>query len=91
MNIICKKIKVSGRVQGVFFRAFTQKIAEQLNIKGWVRNEQDGSVMACACGEEESLNKFIELLRQGPPASKVTGVNVESIDTQVFNDFVIQR
>ncbi len=55
MSQLCKKIKVSGRVQGVFFRAFTQEVAQTLQIKGWVSNENDGSVVALACGSTEQL------------------------------------
>ncbi|MGA2655588.1 MAG: acylphosphatase [Gammaproteobacteria bacterium] len=91
MNMICKKIKVIGQVQGVFYRAFTQKIAQDLKLTGWVRNEQDGSVLVVACGDEASLNKLIQLLHQGPPAANVTEVRVETIGTETFTDFNIIR
>lgn len=91
MKTLCKKIKVTGQVQGVFFRAFTQQKAKELKITGWVRNENDGGVLAIACGYEASLEKLIALLNQGPPAASVTAVNVENIATETFTDFEIIR
>jgi acylphosphatase len=91
MNIICKKIKVSGRVQGVFFRGFTQKAAKDLGLTGWVRNEEDGGVLVYACGSDASVLKLIELLYQGPPAANVTEVMVEPVETETFTDFEILR
>lgn len=91
MNILCKKIKVNGLVQGVFFRAFTQRTAQELGLTGWVRNEDDGGVLVLACGDEVSLNKFIERLHQGPPSANVSEVIVKVIDTETFTDFDIIR
>lgn len=91
MKPICKKIKVEGRVQGVFFRAFTQKTALKLQLSGWVRNENDGGVLLMACGEEEQIEALIAALRKGPPASQVDNLHIEDADPQAFIDFVIQR
>lgn len=64
------KLNVSGTVQGVFFRASTKDAADRLGIKGFVRNEPDGSVYIEAEGEEEKLNQFmeccVELVRHRP-------------------------
>ena len=65
---------VRGRVQGVFFRAFTQSHARQLGISGYVRNLPDGSVEARAEGEKSQLELLESYLRMGPPASDVTEV-----------------
>ncbi len=67
-------IKIYGKVQGVFFRAFTKETAESLNITGWVKNLPDGSVQAVAEGEEEALEKFIAFLKEGPPLAMVNRV-----------------
>lgn len=67
---------ISGRVQGVRFRAYTKKSAERLGLKGWVKNLNDGRVETLAEGEEEKLNKFIKLLEKGSMLSKVDEVKV---------------
>lgn len=66
--------RVCGRVQGVGFRAFTTRRAQQLGLSGWVRNEPDGSVRLVAEGAEDDLRTLLDHLRQGPPASRVTEV-----------------
>ncbi|WP_186755904.1 acylphosphatase [Echinicola salinicaeni] len=67
-----KKIKVIGKVQGVFFRKSTQDKAKELGLKGWVRNEADGSVMTIIQGEEEQLKLMEAWLRVGPSRSNVS-------------------
>jgi acylphosphatase len=91
MNQLCKKIQVSGKVQGVCFRAFTQKMAQELQLTGWVQNENDGSVLVFACGDEEKLDLFIAQLRQGHPVAHVATVKVDAAEHQVFTDFTIKR
>ena len=70
-------IFVSGRVQGVFFRDFTRQTALGLGLIGWVRNLADGRVEIIAQGEKEILNQFIELVKAGPPASKVKDCQID--------------
>ncbi|ADP77339.1 acylphosphatase [Methanothermus fervidus DSM 2088] len=70
-------IFISGRVQGVFFRANTKKVAEKHGVKGWVRNLPDGRVEAVLEGEKEDVEKVIEFCREGPPLAKVTNVDVK--------------
>lgn len=65
---------VSGRVQGVFFRAHTRDLARRLGLSGYVRNLPDGRVEIVAEGEEEALRKLAAFARQGPPLAQVTGV-----------------
>jgi len=85
-------VRVYGRVQGVFFRAFTKSVAEDLGLKGWVRNVEDGSVEIVAEGNEEDLRKFLEEVRRGPPAAIVEKVDVEWEDyTGEFMGFAIRR
>jgi acylphosphatase len=65
---------VSGRVQGVSFRYYTQRKAVELGVVGWVRNESDGTVRTVAEGEEPALRGFREFLEVGPPYAEVTSV-----------------
>lgn len=66
---------VRGRVQGVGFRSWTRRTARALGLAGWVRNLPDGSVEVCAEGEGETLAVFRAALHQGPPFSRVDGVD----------------
>jgi acylphosphatase len=70
------RILVSGRVQGVGFRAFAQRQADRLGIDGWVRNLADGRVEALAAGQETAVGEFIEALRRGPLIARVAGIEV---------------
>ncbi|MCS7117754.1 MAG: acylphosphatase [Thaumarchaeota archaeon] len=67
---------VSGRVQGVFFRANTKRVAEELGLRGWVRNLPDGRVEAVFEGPEDSVMRAIEWCRKGPPRAAVEDVDV---------------
>jgi acylphosphatase len=57
---------VSGRVQGVGFRYFTKELAEDLGVRGWVRNQPDGTVVFYAEGAEDSVEALLQRLREGP-------------------------
>lgn len=71
------RIKVHGRVQGVFFRAHTQEEAAHLGLTGYVKNTGDGGVEAVAEGDRPILEKFVTWCRRGPPAAKVDSINIE--------------
>ena len=73
------KCYVSGRVQGVFFRASTQSFAAKLGIKGYARNLQDRRVEVLACGEEAALQELRKWLAKGPEYARVTGVECVSV------------
>lgn len=68
---------VEGRVQGVGFRAFVVDQANQLGVKGWVRNRWNGTVEVVAEGDHAALEDLISALRKGPRASYVTNVDLE--------------
>jgi acylphosphatase len=68
---------VSGRVQGVFFRAFTEDIARSLKLGGWVRNTPDGRVEAVFEGRREDIENALQSCRQGPPGARVEDVQVD--------------
>ena len=84
-----KKIQVYGRVQGVFFRASTKEKADELGIKGWVRNESNGSVLIHAEGEELPMEEFINWCHKGPLMSKVEKVEIEIPESEAPQDFRI--
>ncbi|MGD0279611.1 MAG: acylphosphatase [Smithella sp.] len=85
------RVTVSGRVQGVFFRAETQREATNLNLTGWVRNKADGRVEALLEGEDKNVDKMLEWCRKGPPAARVENVIVtEEPYTGEFNNFTIK-
>lgn len=71
-------IRIFGTVQGVGFRRYIQINAIRLGIKGYAKNLPDGSVEVIAEGYEESLNKLLEIIRRGPPLSKVENIEYKS-------------
>jgi acylphosphatase len=74
---MCRLILVSGRVQGVGYRAFAQRSARELGISGHARNLADGRVEVLACGESDALETFLERLRRGPKWSEVSALRVQ--------------
>lgn len=81
-------IFVSGRVQGVYFRAFTKQCADDLSVRGWVRNLSDGRVEAFGIGDDEMIDCFIAKLRKGPTISRVDSVDVcEGSGDEVMEEF----
>ena len=69
-------LMIHGLVQGVFFRAHTQKEAARLGLSGWVKNTQDGCVETVAQGDEGSLESFVVWCHKGPPSANVTKVDI---------------
>ncbi len=80
MPVIARRLVITGRVQGVFYRGWAVETAERLNLTGWVRNRIDGSVEAVAIGEPHAVEAFIARCREGPPASHVDGIIVSAIE-----------
>ncbi|MES9857341.1 MAG: acylphosphatase [Sedimenticola sp.] len=87
---ICLRCLVSGKVQGVFFRATARFEAQTLGIKGYAKNLTDGNVEVMACGEPDSLEKFRYWLSKGPQAARVSGVSCESVGMQLFDGFSVR-
>ena len=85
------RIKVEGRVQGVFFRQSTQEKANQLGIKGTVKNCDDDSVEIIATGTKEQLDKLVAWCREGPPKANVINVTTQELSLQQFYNFSIIR
>ena len=70
-------ILVSGRVTGVGFRYFVERVAQTLKLSGWVRNLPDDRVESVAEGEEKALEDFVAKLRQGPPFARVDEIEAD--------------
>ncbi len=67
----CLRVRIEGRVQGVWFRAWTTEEATRLGLRGWVRNRRDGSVEALFCGPAAAVDRMVALCREGPPLARV--------------------
>ena len=80
--VVRKHVFVSGRVQGVFFRAFATREGRRLGLRGWVRNIPDGRVESVVEGEEGRVAEMLEWFHRGSPLSRVTRVEVAD-DTSV--------
>jgi acylphosphatase len=79
---------ISGRVQGVSFRYYTIKEARRLDLRGWVRNEANGSVQVIAEGNKDSLDELLRFLERGSPSARVDQVNIDwSVATDEFDTF----
>ncbi len=83
---VCAKILVTGYVQGVGYRYYTQDIAKVLNMTGWVKNGPAGVVEIYCEGEENNFNEFVEKLKQGPSWSQVKCVEVTEVGSEKKED-----
>lgn len=81
---------ISGRVQGVFYRANTQRKAVEIGVKGWVRNLADGRVEVMAFGDDNQLQLLTQWLRQGPPTAQVDDVVIEELEFQEMPNFSVR-
>ena len=79
---------MSGRVQGVFFRAWILERAAALGLDGWVRNRRDGSVEALFVGPPAALAAAVEACREGPPLAEVSTVETAPADVEAGVGFV---
>jgi acylphosphatase len=75
------RLMITGRVQGVGFRAFVEEEAYRRKIRGWVRNRRDGAVEAVLSGPAEEVSKAIETLRRGPRSAQVRAIDVQAAET----------
>ncbi len=86
---ICYKLTIKGRVQGVAFRKYTKRQADKIGLKGFVKNQPDGSVYVEAEGSEEALDQFLLWCYEGSPLARVDHVEVKKGAFNNFADFVI--
>ncbi len=71
-------VVISGMVQGVFFRSYTQEMARSLGLTGWVMNRWDGNVEAVFEGEKKDVDRMVEWCYKGPPSARVEDVDVKN-------------
>ena len=83
----CRRFVVSGRVQGVWFRASTREQAERLGLGGHAVNLPDGSVEVVACGADPALDELAAWLRHGPELARVDSLRVETLADQDLQGF----
>lgn len=76
-EIVSVRAAVRGRVQGVWFRAWTVEQATRLNLSGWVRNRADGTIEAVFSGSKAAVAEMLTACNRGPSAARVDGVEVE--------------
>lgn len=90
MQQVCRRVLVSGKVQGVFYRQNTLEMATKLHLTGWVKNLSNGDVELVACGKENNVDALCEWLWQGPPAARVDNVKVTDEPEQSLTQFEIR-
>ena len=86
-----RNVRVTGLVQGVFFRAWAQGQARELGVSGWIRNCPDGSVEAHLAGEEDCVLRMIDRLHRGPSNARVDDVEVEDTEPASTGRFELRR
>ncbi|HUO83776.1 MAG TPA: acylphosphatase [Thermoanaerobaculia bacterium] len=84
-------LRIHGKVQGVGYRFYATRVARRLGLKGWIRNNRDGSVEAGVEGESEKIDEWIEELREGPRYAEVSRIDQEKKDySGQFGDFDVR-
>jgi acylphosphatase len=85
------KIVVSGRVQRVAYRVSTKAVADQMGIKGIIKNQKDGSVYIEAEGDEEMMDEFIDWCKYGPDNARVDDIVIEEMEAKNYQNFNILK
>jgi acylphosphatase len=87
--MISVHVRVSGRVQGVFYRAYTKAQAQELGVKGWVHNVPGGGVEAVLEGERQKVGELVSLMKTGPEGSMISGLELSELKCKGYEDFKI--
>jgi acylphosphatase len=87
--MICVRVRVSGRVQGVGYRHFTTIHAKELEVKGWVRNLPGGGVEALLQGERQKVGELLNQMKTGPAQALVSGMDISDIQCKEIEDFKV--
>lgn len=82
---------IKGRVQGVFFRATAKDVADEIGVKGWVKNTEEGNVEIMATATDKQLQKFMDWCKAGPRKAIVTDVVLTKMPDENFEEFKIVR
>ena len=88
--MITVHVRVSGRVQGVFYRAFTQERARALEVKGFVRNIPGGGVEAMLEGERKQVGELLKAMKSGPTGAIILGMEFSELESKGYEDFEIK-
>ena len=91
MARVGRSVRITGSVQGVFFRAWTVEQARDLGVAGWVRNCPDGTVEAHLSGEHGAVDRLIERMRRGPPGAQVAQLIADESTPEPAESFTIRR
>jgi len=89
-DVIARKVRVFGRVQGVFFRQGAVNQARALGVDGWVHNARDGSVEAHIKGQAEAVEQMVRWMRRGPSQARVDDVTVEEVEPEDVTGFSVR-
>jgi acylphosphatase len=89
--MIARRVRVTGRVQGVFFRAWARDEARRLGVAGWIRNASDGSVEAHLEGGEGAVADMLGRLHGGPPGAQVSDVEIANAEPESFDAFEVRH
>jgi acylphosphatase len=90
MTVIRRRVLAHGRVQGVFFRDSTRQEAERLDVAGWVRNTEEGSVEAVFEGEPDEVDALVWFMRSGPESADVNRVDVDEEEPEGLQRFEVR-
>jgi acylphosphatase len=88
--MIAVHVRVSGRVQGVFYRAFTRERAKALGVNGWVRNVPGGGVEALLEGERKNVGEMLKAMKSGPTGAIILGMELSELEARGYEDFEIE-
>ena len=91
MSQVALHVRITGRVQGVFFRAWAAEQARGLGVQGWVRNAHDGSVEAHLEGDKTAVQQLVDLLHQGPPSAHVAAVDAQVAEPEGSDRFEVKH
>ena len=89
--MMARSVRVTGRVQGVFYRAWTCEQAQELHVTGWVRNCDDGSVEAHVEGDEGRVEQLIGRMQDGPPGAQVADLQVKEAPSEALSSFEVRH
>jgi acylphosphatase len=89
-DVVGRKVRRYGRVQGVFFRQWAVKQARSLGVNGWVHNARDGSVEAHLAGDANAVARMIEEMRRGPQQAHVEDLTIEEVEPEAVEGFSVR-
>ena len=91
MSQVALQVRVTGVVQGVFFRGWAAEQALTLGVRGWIRNSADGSVEGHLEGDQAAVRALVDVLHHGPPSARVSHVDVDVVEPEGADGFEIRH